>query len=160
MLVMVLPWYMVNNDSMIVSKMRYHAQKISRSYEHMVICFITNRSLCFCVMCVLSIQSKKEKTVVFLYIHSHAHVQTNQICFLSRHILHTPFSVQCQLNDTCSFRWLAEAFLSSSVMQSLSSSALWLSLLWWGRIYWHPTACVSATQKKDTHPCHAENREF
>lgn len=60
----------------------------------------------------------RKKPVVFLYYH--AHVQTNQTCFpVKTHVLHTPSSVQCQLNDKYHSHWLAEAFLSSSVTQSL-----------------------------------------
>lgn len=119
-------------------------------YGHMVMpCFVTDRcdSVCF------EHKVKQGKNLLWFCILSHAHIQTNQTCFpVKTHVLHTPSSVQCQLNDTYSFHWLSEAFLSFSVTQSLSSSALWLSSLWWGRICWHPTVCVSATRKKDAHP--------
>ncbi len=105
------------------------------------------------VLCVFWASSQtRKKPVVFLYTQSCTY--TNKLDLLSCQdpcSSHT-FLCTCQLNDTYSYHWLSKVFLSFSVMQSLISSALWLSSMWRGRICWHATVCVSATRKKDTHP--------
>lgn len=118
--------------------------------------FVTDRSDSVFLCCVcFEHRVKKGKNLLCSYTQSCT--CTNKWDPLSCHdtsVLHTPSSEQCQWDDTYRFHWLAEAFLSSFVTRSLSSSAL-LSSLWWGRICWHPTD-VCYPEKRRTPPSHRE----
>lgn len=124
------PWYY--DVSKMWYQLSYHGTMFRITchfYGHTVMpCFVTDRcDSVFLFYVCFEHPVKQGKNLLCFYIFSHAHIQTNQTCFpVKTHVLHTPSSVQCQLNNTVSIGFLRHfwAFLSRSLsVPQLSDSA-------------------------------------